>query len=92
MFPLARSSICRSGGFPPLRAVATRAAASAAPRTAAGFHASAAFSVQKGDRLPSVELSENAPGNKVDLSKELGKGSGKAVVIGVPAAFSESLG
>lgn len=43
--------------------------------------------MQVGDALPNVELMENSPGNKVNLSQEL---KGKGVVIGVPAAFSPS--
>jgi len=42
--------------------------------------------VKEGDSIPSVPLTEKEPGNKVDLSKELG--SGKGLIIGVPAAFS----
>ena len=42
--------------------------------------------VKVGDSLPSVQLFEDSPGNKVDLSKELA--SGKGLIIGVPAAFS----
>ena len=42
--------------------------------------------VKVGDKIPSVELFEDSPGNKVDLSKELA--SGKGLIIGVPAAFS----
>ena len=42
--------------------------------------------VKVGDSIPSVELFEDSPGNKVDLSKELA--SGKGLIIGVPAAFS----
>ena len=41
--------------------------------------------VQKGDTIPSIDLVENSPGNKVNLAKEL---SGKGVIVGVPAAFS----
>lgn len=44
--------------------------------------------VKEGDSIPNVDLFENSPGNKVNLSKELA--SGKGVVIGVPAAFSPS--
>lgn len=44
--------------------------------------------MQVGDALPNVELMENSPGNKVNLSQEL---KGKGVVIGVPAAFSRLL-
>lgn len=43
--------------------------------------------VQVGDSIPSIELQEKEPGNNVDLSKELA--SGKGIIIGVPAAFSE---
>jgi hypothetical protein len=42
--------------------------------------------VKVGDSIPSIPLVENAPDNKVDLSKELA--SGKGLLIGVPAAFS----
>lgn len=64
-----------------------RAFAVTAPRIAlrSAFHSSARSFVQVGDALPNVELMENSPGNKVNLSQEL---KGKGVVIGVPAAFS----
>ena len=42
--------------------------------------------VKVGDSIPDVELFEDSPGNKVNLSKELA--SGKGLIIGVPAAFS----
>ncbi|KEF62867.1 peroxiredoxin (alkyl hydroperoxide reductase subunit C) [Exophiala aquamarina CBS 119918] len=42
--------------------------------------------VKQGDSIPSVDLFENSPGNKVNLANELA--SGKGVIIGVPAAFS----
>ena len=45
--------------------------------------------VKTGDAIPSVELVETTPGTKVNLAKELS--SGKGLIIGVPAAFSESL-
>jgi hypothetical protein len=44
--------------------------------------------VKEGDSIPNIDLYEDSPGNKVNLSKELA--SGKGVVIGVPAAFSPS--
>ena len=44
--------------------------------------------VKVGDSIPSVELVEGSPGNKVNLAKEL---KGKALIIGVPAAFSKYL-
>jgi hypothetical protein len=43
--------------------------------------------VKAGDSIPSVELVEKAPSNKVSLAKELA--SGKGLIVGVPAAFSE---
>lgn len=51
------------------------------------FHASSAARVAVGDRLPSVELKEGSPGNKVSLSEIVG--GKKALIIGVPAAFSK---
>ncbi|MCJ1441192.1 MAG: hypothetical protein MMC23_001678 [Stictis urceolatum] len=53
-----------------------------------GFHTSAARYVRVGDSIPSAELMENSPGSKVDISKEIG--TKKALIIGVPAAFSPS--
>ena len=53
------------------------------------FHSSASALVQVGDSIPDLDvLAENSPGNKVNLAKEL-KGKGKALIIGVPAAFSK---
>ncbi|KAJ5190374.1 Redoxin [Penicillium cinerascens] len=52
---------------------------------AALFHSTAPAFVQKGDAIPSLDLVENSPGNKVNLANEL---KGKGVIIGVPAAFS----
>jgi 2-Cys peroxiredoxin 5 len=49
------------------------------------FHSSATAFVKVGDAIPSVKLVEKSPGNKVDLSEEI---KGKALIIGVPAAFS----
>lgn len=42
--------------------------------------------VKAGDAIPSIQLNEGSPGDKVDLSKELA--SGKGLILGVPAAFS----
>ena len=42
--------------------------------------------VKVGDKIPNVDLDESSPGDKVNLSKEL---TGKGLIIGVPAAFSE---
>ncbi|MCJ1331540.1 hypothetical protein MMC10_008231 [Thelotrema lepadinum] len=52
------------------------------------FHSSSPRFVKVGDRLPNLAeaLVESSPGNKVNLAEELG--SGKSIVIGVPAAFS----
>jgi len=49
------------------------------------FHSSPAIMVKVGDSIPSVELMEGSPGNKIDLAKTL---TGKGLIIGVPAAFS----
>jgi 2-Cys peroxiredoxin 5 len=43
--------------------------------------------VKAGDSVPNIDLVEGSPGNKVNLSKELGSG----LIIGVPAAFSKCL-
>lgn len=45
--------------------------------------------VKVGDSIPNVELVEGAPDKKVNIAKELA--SGKGVIVGVPAAFSEYL-
>jgi len=41
--------------------------------------------IKVGDAIPSVELVEKSPGNKVNLKDEI---KGRALIIGVPAAFS----
>lgn len=51
------------------------------------FHQTAVNMVKVGDSLPNVDLVEGSPSDKVNLSKELA--SGKGLIIGVPAAFSE---
>ncbi|KAL8794534.1 MAG: hypothetical protein Q9195_002869 [Heterodermia aff. obscurata] len=38
------------------------------------------------DRVPDLDLVEDSPGNKVNLSQELAHGQG--LIIGVPAAFT----
>ena len=66
------------------------AAASRAARTGPfrnQFHASARAFVKVGDAIPSVELMEGSPGNKVNIADAL-KDAKKAVIIGVPAAYS----
>jgi len=50
------------------------------------FHVSTQTSVKVGDSIPSLDgLREGSPGNKVNLSDEI---KGKALIIGVPGAFS----
>jgi peroxiredoxin 5 len=51
------------------------------------FHASTPWRVKVGDYIPTAPLMEGSPGNKVDLAKEIG--TRQAVIVGVPAAFSE---
>ena len=52
------------------------------------FHSTRQTRIEVGDKLPVLEdvLTENSPGNKVDLTSELS--DGKGLIIGVPAAFS----
>lgn len=68
---------------------AARRLATRIPRPqAAFFHNTAPAFVQKGDAIPDLEvLTENSPGNKVNLAKEI---KGKGVIVGTPAAFSTS--
>ena len=51
------------------------------------FHATSAIMVKAGDTIPSVELVEGAPDKKVNIANELA--TGKGIIVGVPAAFSE---
>lgn len=51
------------------------------------FHTTRPAFVKVGDELPSVELMENSPGNKVDLAREAQQVR-NMILIGVPAAFS----
>ena len=55
-------------------------------RSRASFHSSARSLVKVGDSIPSINLVENSPGNQVNLSEQIG--TGKALIIGVPGAFS----
>jgi len=56
--------------------------------SARSFHSSARSFIKVGEKLPNLDvLVENSPGNKVDLSEFT---KGKALIIGVPAAFSKS--
>lgn len=67
---------------------ASRRLALSGPRSASSFHSSARAFIKVGDRLPNTDvLVETSPGNKVNLSQTI---RGKALIIGVPAAFSKS--
>jgi 2-Cys peroxiredoxin 5 len=60
-----------------------------AARPARSFHSSARSLIQVGDKIPNLDvLVENSPGNKVNLAEQI---KGKALIIGVPAAFSKSI-
>ena len=50
------------------------------------FHTTTAKMVKFGDPIPSVELVEGTPGNKVNLANEL---KGKGLIVGVPTACSK---
>ncbi|KAK5116904.1 hypothetical protein LTR62_006625 [Meristemomyces frigidus] len=63
-------------------------ARTALPSLLRHFHATRRPLVQVGDAVPNTELMESSPGNKLSLSQHLGKTSGKALIIGVPGAFS----
>ncbi|ERF71263.1 hypothetical protein EPUS_05315 [Endocarpon pusillum Z07020] len=52
------------------------------------FSSTSAVMVKAGDTIPEVTLVEDSPGNIVELHKEIG--TGNALIIGVPAAFSPS--
>jgi len=66
---------------------ALRRFALGAIRPARSFHSSARAFIKVGDKLPDLNvLVENSPGNKVNLSEFT---TGKALIIGVPAAFSK---
>lgn len=56
------------------------------PQLARSFSSSSARLVAAGDKIPSVTLFEGSPGNEVNLAEEAA--SGKAVIVGVPGAFS----
>jgi 2-Cys peroxiredoxin 5 len=67
---------------------ARRLALSATRRISAhSFHTSPRAFVKAGDVIPDLNvLVEGSPGNKVNMAEEVGVG--KALIIGVPAAFS----
>lgn len=56
-----------------------------APRSRA-FHSSTRAFVKVGDAIPKINLVEGSPGNQVNLGEII---KGKALIIGVPGAFSE---
>jgi 2-Cys peroxiredoxin 5 len=63
-----------------------RQLALSASRPTRSFHSSARAFIKVGDKLPNLDvLVENSPGNRVNLSEAI---KGKALIIGVPAAFS----
>lgn len=68
---------------------ALRRVAFAAARPVRSFHSSSPALIKVGDSLPTLNgvLVENSPGNKVDVSE---LATGKALLIGIPAAFSKS--
>ncbi|RVD89314.1 uncharacterized protein DFL_000327 [Arthrobotrys flagrans] len=51
------------------------------------FHSTPPKFIAVGDAIPAVELKEDSPGNVVDIASEVA-GLKKAVIVGVPAAFS----
>lgn len=53
------------------------------------LHSTARAFVQVGDSIPSINLVENSPGNQVNLAEQI---KGKALIIGVPGAFSMCYG
>lgn len=51
------------------------------------FHSSPRALVKVGDAIPDLNvLAEGSPGNKINMAEEVR--GGKALIIGVPAAFS----
>lgn len=58
-----------------------------ASRTQRAFHSSSRAFIKVGDKLPNLDvLVESSPGNRVNLGEAI---KGKALIIGVPAAFSK---
>lgn len=59
-----------------------------ASRSSRSFSSTSRAFIKVGDKLPNLDvLVENSPGNKVNLAEAI---KGKALIIGVPAAFSPS--
>ncbi|KAI5814868.1 AhpC/TSA family protein [Pyronema omphalodes] len=67
-------------------ALRTSAARSAISGTRA-FSRASALRIKAGDAFPEATLMEDSPGNKLSLAKLL-KDQERAIVVGVPAAFS----
>ncbi len=87
------ASLCNALRGPAARVSERRlATASSRPATRRAFHATRPALVKAGDAIPDIEvLVEGSPGNKFSLAAELAKaGTGKGLIIGVPAAFSGS--
>ncbi|GAO48201.1 hypothetical protein G7K_2381-t1 [Saitoella complicata NRRL Y-17804] len=53
------------------------------------FHSTPAAFIAKGDSIPSVPLQESSPADKISVADLVSKVK-KAVIVGVPAAFSPS--
>ncbi|EFE41588.1 hypothetical protein TRV_03687 [Trichophyton verrucosum HKI 0517] len=65
----------------------SRASASLSVSVSRAFHSSRPLAVSQGDSIPDLDvLTENSPGNKVNLASELA--SGKGVIVGTPGAFT----
>lgn len=65
----------------------SRASASVSVSVSRALHSSRPLAVSQGDSIPDLDvLTENSPGNKVNLASELAKGKG--VIVGTPGAFS----
>ncbi|XP_044304533.1 peroxiredoxin-5, mitochondrial [Varanus komodoensis] len=75
-----------SPGSSPGKGWAAAAAAAATLRRAFSVRAPAMAALKVGDKLPSVEVYEGDPGNKVNVSS-LFKGK-KGILFGVPGAFT----
>jgi len=69
---------------------ALRRFALAAAQPTRSFHSSSRVLIKLGNKLPQLDgvLVESSPGNKIDTSE---LSTGKALLIGVPAAFSKLL-
>ncbi|CUS10443.1 unnamed protein product, partial [Tuber aestivum] len=52
-----------------------------------GFHASPGTYIGVGDLVPNIQLREDTPAKKVSIAEET-KGKRKALILGVPGAFS----